>query len=274
MNLLFALSTLSPASAEELTLPMPSPRATVSQQVGVIEVTLDYSSPAKKDRTVWGDLVPYDKLWRTGANAVTTLETSGPLVVGDATVPAGKYALFTIPGKDEWTLILNQDTEQDAMGSEYDQGKDAARVKVKPVEAPARERLTFLFSDTTDTATRLDLEWAGTRVSLPITVDTTAQVKASIDAWVEGTGGTLARAARYRGEQGDLPGALTLIDASIALEETWYNTWIKADLLHRQGSDKAAYALAQRAMELGTPDGEGFFWKARVEKALAEWKKK
>ncbi len=264
---------LGPANAQELALPAASPRATVSQQVGVVELTVDYASPGKKDRTIWGELVPYDELWRTGANAATTLETTGDLVVGGTPVPAGKYAIFSIPGKDEWTLILNKNPNQGGT-ADYDQALDLVRVKAKPEEAPARERLTFLFSDTTDDATRLDLEWAGLRVSLPVTVDTAGQVAKSIDAYVEGASGTLASAARYKAEHADLPGALELVDASLALEETWYNTWIKADILHQQGQHKAAYALAQKAMELGNAAGDGFFWKARVEKALAEWKKK
>lgn len=268
------LALLSPfAAAQELQLPAASPHATVSQVVGVTQLTVDWSSPAKKDRTIWGELVPYDTLWRTGANAATTLATTGDLVVGGTPVPAGTYSVFTIPGKTEWTLILNKVADQ-AGTADYDQAQDVVRVQVKPEEAPARERMTFLFADTTDAGTRLDLEWAGLRVSLPITVDTAGRVSASIDAYVDDASGTLASAARYKAEHQDLAGALTLVDASLALDESWYNTWIKADILHQQGQNKPAYALAQKAMELGTAAGEGFFWKSRVETALAEWKKK
>lgn len=274
---LFALSlplfASLPASAQELELPALSPRAEVKQQVGIVEVTVNYASPGKRDRNVWGELVPYDQLWRTGANAATTLETTGPLKVGGAEVPPGKYAVFSIPGKDEWTLILNKNPNQGGTGA-YDQALDVVRVKVKPAEAPQRERMTFLFSDTTDQGTRLDLEWAGLRVGLPIEVDTASMVTKGIDSYVSGASGSLASAARYRAEHGDLPGALKLIDASLAIEESWYNTWLKADLLHQKAEHKTAYKLAQRAQELGLAAGEGFFWKDRVEKALAEWKKK
>jgi hypothetical protein len=267
------LVLLSPSFAQDLTLPAASPRAEVMQRVGVLELRVNYASPGKKDRTIWGELVPYDTLWRTGANAATTFETDGDLTVGGVAVPAGKYSLFTIPAKDaEWTVVLNKDAT--ANTGNYDEKKDQARFKVKPEEAPARERLTFLFSDTTDTGTRLDLEWAGLRLSVPVTVDTAGIVKQHIATYTTDASDTLAGAARYRAENGDLPGAVTLIDASIAVEPSWYNTWLKADFLHQQADHKNAYKLAQKAQEMGSKVGDDFFWKDRVEKALAEWKKK
>ncbi|MEQ1565416.1 MAG: DUF2911 domain-containing protein [Myxococcota bacterium] len=261
------------AGAQELELPALSPSAMVQQQVGVVELTVEYSSPGKRDRAVWGELVPYGEVWRTGANATTTFETTGDVTIGGAVVPAGKYGLFSIPGKDEWTVILSN--VADGSPFAYDVKDDRVRVTVKPQEGPARERMTFVFSDTTETATSLDLEWAGVRVALPVTVDTPAMVNAAIGSYVEGAGGGLARAGRYKAEHGDLPGALKLLDASLAIEETWYNVWLKADALHQQADHKNAYKLATRAMELGTAAGDDeFFWKDRVEKALAEWKKK
>jgi hypothetical protein len=273
----FALSvpllSVLPASAQELELPPLSPRAEVMQQVGIVNITVNYSSPGKRERTVWGELVPYDKLWRTGANSATTFETTGPLVLGSTEVPAGKYSLFSIPGKDEWTIILNKNFEQGGT-DDYDQALDVVRLKLKSEQGPARERLTFLFSDTTEQGTRLDLEWDGVHVGIPLIVDTAGMVKKGIDAYVTDASDTLASAARYRAEHGDIAGALALIDASLSVRESWYNTWLKADLLHQKEEHKTAYKLAQRAQELGLAAGDGFFWKDRVEKALAEWKKK
>lgn len=272
MMQLFVLASV--AFSQSLTLPAPSPAASVSQAVGVVEVKVVYSSPAVKGRTVWGDLVPYDAMWRTGANAATRFETTGELTIGGSKVPAGAYALFTIPGKDSWTVILNKDVTQPGTGDTYDKALDVARLTVKAAEAPARERMTFLFSDTDEDSTRLDLEWAGLRVSVPIETDTKAAVDAQIAAYTKGSGGALARAGRYKAEAGDLAGALPLLDASRAIEVTWFNTWLKADVLHQQEKHKEAYALATQAMELGKEAGDGFFYKERVEKALAEWKKK
>lgn len=267
-----ALLVSTPAFAQELALPALSPSAEVSQQVGVVDLTVSYSSPGKRGRTVWGELVPYGEMWRTGANMATTLEVTGDVKVGGKDVPAGKYAVFTIPGENEWTVVLNKNPNQGGTGK-YDEALDLVRVKVKPEAGADRERLTFLFSDTDADSTRLDLEWAGVRVGVPVEVDTAGMVNANIERYTGSVGDGLADAARYRAEHGDLAAALTLIDASMALEQTWYNTWLKADFLHQQGEAKSAYKYALTAKELGDAS-ESFFWKARVEKALAEWKKK
>lgn len=264
------LSTLG--FAQEPQIPALSPKASVTQQVGIVDVTVTYSSPAKRDREIWGDLVPYGELWRTGANMATTFEVTGDVKIDGKDVPAGRYALFTIPGEETWTVILNKNPDQSGAGA-YTEDLDLLRLEVKPAEAPERERMTFLFSDTDMDSTRLDLEWAGLRVSVPIEVDTSTQVAGSIDAFAKGSSGSLARAARYKLENGDLDGALKLIDASLALEQTWFNTFVKADILHQKGQNKDAYKLAQHAHELGSK-ATGFFWRDRVEQALAEWKKR
>jgi hypothetical protein len=271
MTLIFSLFSL--AFAQDLELPTLSPRATVTQQIGTLKVTVDYASPGKKDRTVWGELVPYDTMWRTGANGATTFETTGDLKVGGKDVPAGKYAVFTIPGKDSWTVILNKNPDQGGTG-QYDEKLDQARFTVKPEAGGDRERLTFLFSDTDEDSARLDLEWAGVRVGLPIDVDSVARANADIDAYAKRAARRLADAGRFKAEHGDVPGGLLLIEQSMKLSETWYATWAKAELLAQKGDKKAAYAAAQQAHALGQAAGEGYFYKARVEKALAEWPKK
>ncbi|MEQ1503566.1 MAG: DUF2911 domain-containing protein [Myxococcota bacterium] len=261
------------AQAQELALPALSPAAQVMQHVGLVDLTVTYSSPGKRGRTIWGELVPYGEVWRTGANAATAFETTGDVTIGGTLVPAGKYAVFTIPGKDEWTLILNKGAEQ--WGAfEYDKTLDVVQVKVAPTAGPDRERMTFLFSDTDEDSTSLDLEWAGVHVSLPIAVETAGQVTKNIDTFVEDTRDGLATAARYKLEHEDYAGALKLIDTSLAVGTTWYNTWLKADILHHQDQHKAAYKLATEALALGTAAGDDFFWKDRVVKAVAEWKKK
>jgi hypothetical protein len=147
------------AHAQALEVPAPSPKARVEQRVGLTDFSLEYSSPAVKGRKIWGDLVPYDKLWRTGANAATKLTVSRDFTFGGKPVKAGAYALYTIPGKTSWTVILN--TNANAGGTNgYDEKNDVARVTVKPTAAPMRERLTFIFSDASDDGVHLDLEWS------------------------------------------------------------------------------------------------------------------
>lgn len=275
MTHVFALCALlsAPASAQDLTLPSLSPRAEVMQQVGVVEVTVNYSSPGKRDREIWGELVPYGELWRTGANRATTLTTTGDLTVGGEALPAGRYALFTIPGEEEWTVILNKNPDQGGTGS-YDEALDQLRFTAKPQKGPARERLTFLFSDTVDTGASLRLEWDGVRVALPIEVDTEVMVKEDITNYVSAASGRFANAARHLAGNEDYEGALELIEASIAIEETWFNTWLKAQFLHDQEEHKQAYKLAKVALSMGEEAGDGFFWKDRVETAVAEWPKR
>ena len=260
------------ASAQQLPLPAPSPRATVSQTVGITDVMVEYSSPGLKGRKPFGSLVPYGELWRAGANAATKITFSRDAIVADKPVPAGTYSLFFIPTAKTWTVVLNKN--KDASTQAYDEKQDAARFEVKPEKSPKRERMTFLFANTTDDATRIDLEWDELRVSIPVKVDTAGQSAAAIQQHVDGSWRPLANAARYYSETvKDAAKATELIDASIAVKATWYNTWIKAQILANAGNFKDAYPLAEKAFELGSKD-QNFFYKADVEKALADWKAK
>lgn len=120
-----------------------SPRDSISGKVGSANVKINYGSPSVKGRVIWGDLVPYDKVWRTGANEATTISFDADVMVEGKKLPKGEYALFTIPGKDEWTIILNKDAKQ--WGAyKYDEKQDALRVKVKKGRSDGfRERLVF-----------------------------------------------------------------------------------------------------------------------------------
>jgi hypothetical protein len=169
-----SLQAQTPAPAQELK-PRPSPAAKVSQQIGNTMVDVEYSSPGVKKRKVWGELVPEGKLWRTGANASTKVTFSKDVTIGGKPVPAGTYALLTIPTPKSWTVILNKDTSIGGNMDKYKQDQDVARFTVTPkAGGPARERLTFIFSDVTDDAGNLDLEWEKIKVSIPIKVKATA----------------------------------------------------------------------------------------------------
>jgi hypothetical protein len=267
-----SLAHAQPAPAPEL--PQASPKARVEQRAGLTDFAVEYSSPGVKGRVIWGDLVPYGQLWRTGANAATKLEASRDFTFGGKAVPAGAYALYTIPGPGTWTVILN--TNATAAGTTgYDEKKDVARVTVTPATAPHRERLAFLFADTTEDATRLDLEWAALRVSVPIEVDTKAQARANIDKALDEAWRPHFASARYLLEQdGDLAEALRLADGSIAIKPTWWNHWVKAQILAKQGRPTDAVATGERAQALGKGDRvfEGFF-RENVATAIEGWKR-
>ena len=149
--------------------PAASPAAKVTAQVGTTEITVEYSSPAVKKRKIWGELVPHGKPWRTGANSSTKVTFSQDVEVGGKSVPAGTYALLTIPTPKSWTIILNKNTGIGGnIEGKYKQEEDVARLTVTPTRIPARERLTFIISDATDEGANIDLEWDKLRVSIPV----------------------------------------------------------------------------------------------------------
>lgn len=259
-----------PAAAERVQLPAPSPGALVTQTVGITEVTVQYSSPGVKGRKIFGELVPHDKVWRTGANAATTLTFSHDVKVAGSAVPAGTYSVLTIPKKGTWTVILNKDVK--ASTQTYKQDKDQLRFEAKTTKIPARERMAFIFSNTKPGSTELDLEWDTTRLRFDIAVDTAATAKAGIEAYLKDAQASLARAARYLSEDlGEHDKALHYANAALAVEKTWFAEWITASIHKKKGNNAEALAHAKAAWELGNK-AEYFFWKDQVAKALKEWK--
>jgi len=144
--------------------PKPSPPAEVTAKVNGTDVTINYSQPAVKGRSIWGDLVPYDAVWRAGANEATWIEVSEDVEIEGQTLKAGKYSIFAIPGKEEWTIIFNSTWEQ--WGAyEYDESKDALRVTVKSASIPAaNERLTYNINKNGN----VDLIWDKLKVTFKI----------------------------------------------------------------------------------------------------------
>jgi len=156
------------AFADEPKKPL-SPPATASAAIGGKSITVNYSAPSKRGRTIMGDLVPYGKVWRTGANAATTLVTEGDLMIGSLHVPAGKYTLYTIPGEKNWTLIVNRQNGQ--WGTNYDEKQDLGRVQmnVKPVK-DAVETFVIGVKEVGKQSGLLTLTWENTEASVPIVV--------------------------------------------------------------------------------------------------------
>ena len=156
------------AFAQEAKKPL-SPPAKAEGTIGGKKITVDYSAPSKRNRKIMGELVPYDKVWRTGANAATTLKTESDVMIGNLHVPAGTYTLYTIPGEKEWTLIVNKQTGQ--WGTNYDEKQDLGRVKmtVKPVANTVETFAIDLKSNGAKNGT-LNLTWENTQASVPVTV--------------------------------------------------------------------------------------------------------
>lgn len=264
----------TPALAQKLELPDLSPRAEVMQTAGITTITVNYASPGVKGRKIFGELVPFGKLWRTGANAATTIEVSSDVKIGGQAVPAGKYAIFTIPTQDKWTVIINKNPNQGGTRN-YDQKLDQARFEVKPGKAPMTfERMTWLFTDAKDGSTALHLMWDDVQVTLPIEIETAKMVDAGITGYAKGAARSLANAARHYKRAGDLDKALAMVDHGLSLDgENWFILWIKADVLAAKGDIKAAYPIAQKAYDLGMK-ADYFFWKDMIAGKLEEWKSK
>ncbi|MGQ0507358.1 MAG: DUF2911 domain-containing protein [Myxococcaceae bacterium] len=272
---LFTLAVVSaaPAMAQQLQLPAPSPAASVKQTVGLTDITVDYSSPAVKGRKIFGELVPLERPWRAGANAATKVTFSKDVTFGGKAVPAGSYSLIALPSARGWQIALNKVTDGLWQGKTYDAKQDVARVPATTTAIPARERMAFLFNNTTDTGTSFDLEWEQLRISVPVKVDTNAQTAANIKNTLDSAWRPHAQAASYTAERNELDTALKYVDTSLAIQSNWYNNWVKAQIWEKKGNYAEARKFAQTSWDLGNKD-PNFFFKDAVQKALTDWKNK
>jgi hypothetical protein len=269
-----ALLGASSSAFADLELPRPSPFAKTWQTVGLTEITVDYSSPGVKGRKIWGGLLPYDELWRAGANNATKVTFSKDVMIDNKPVPAGSYALFMIPGKTTWTVIFNKNVNQSGT-RDYKQDLDLLRIQVKPQAVPMRERLAYLITDFSEDAATIELEWEKLRIAIPVRLKTQEQALANIKASTDGAWRPYNAAARYMLEsKKDYDAGLELIDRSIAVKEDWQNLWTKASLLAAKGKYKDAYPLVEKVKAMGEKAEGVFFAADDVKKALSEWKSK
>ena len=271
------LSALSASTAvaqgtPKLELPRPSPKGTVTQTVGLTDVSVAFSSPGVKGRKIWGEVVPFDQVWRAGANECTKVTFSTPVSIESKPVAAGSYCVFLLPQKSGWTFILSKNTEQ-AGTDEYKQSEDALRVPATTSTIPKRERLVFTIVDFDDEKGTLAMEWETQRVGVRFTTGTQEKVMAQIHALKGDDWAPYNAGARYLLGAGTEPAlAMQLVDRSIKLKETWNNVWTKAQLLHAAGKTSEALTFAQRAQTLGKAS-KNFFAADDVAKALVSWKK-
>lgn len=278
-TLMIAAAFLSAGTAfGQIQMPRPSPGATITQDVGLSEVTVEYSRPGMKDRVIFGELVPYGEVWRTGANASTKITFSEDANFGGMDVPAGTYALLSIPGKDNWTIILNSDLESNIGG--YDEEKDFGRIQAKSaVMKNTFETFTIEFSNLTDDGAHLDLIWENTHVAIPITVDTDNKVMAMIqEQLIDGgnadlSAGDYAAAAEFYHKKGkDLEQAVEWMDKAVEMSPNafWYMHRY-AKLLKDAGMKDKAVEMAKQSMKLAEAnEGGDYGYVARNKELLKE----
>ena len=254
-------SSLHAQEAKKLEFPQASPPASVKERVGVTAVSIDYSRPSVRERKIFGGLLPYGEVWRTGANAATKITFSTDVKVGGAAVPAGSYALFTIPGQAEWTVILSKVVDDQWGAYAYNPKDDQARVKVKPVAmAEPLETMTISLQDMRAGKANLVIAWEKTKVPVEIDTELVAKIKPQIEAAMAGSGEKPYFAAAMFYYENDLDMALAKSWIEAAAKQQPDAVWIvyrKGLILKKAGDKEGALAAATQARELASKaDGE------------------
>jgi hypothetical protein len=277
-----AVTFALPAQAQ-LTMPRVSPGAKVTQTVGTTDFTVVYSRPGVKARTIWGELVPYGKVWRAGANEATTFTTTDPIQFGGKPLAAGAYELFILPGRDEWQVIVSDTTGQWGAFT-YDSTKDVMRVPVRPTSVdPSQEWMEFSFEDMTPgsltvgpSSTNLVLRWEKLQIAVPIVVDVNgkvlAQARTAMTSLKKDDWRTPYQAANFcLMNKVALEEGHQWLEKSLGTQENYSNLGLKARWQMNEGHKDEAIKTAEKAIELAKaskdkPDT------APLEKLLAEWK--
>lgn len=243
------------AQSPPLVLPRESPAAHVSQVVGLAEFSVSYSRPAVNGRKVWGALVPFDSVWRAGANENTVFASNVPFTVGGKRLPAGRYGLHMIPTAGAWTVIVS--TQANAWGSfRYDPAEDALRFGVTPRAAEMTERLQYTFDDLRADGATLTLRWERLAVPIELRVDATEVVIDSLRSQLRGIPQFFpdgwGNAAAWALQHDRLDEASAWADSALKIQPRYDGLMVKAAVLERRGDRAAADSLRQRAYAVAT----------------------
>jgi len=260
---LLLMGSISSSFAQQIQMPQASPSAKIAQQVGLSNVTVDYSRPSTKGRKIFGELVPFGEVWRTGANGATLLTFSTDVMISGKNVPAGQYALYSIPGKSEWTMILSKNTKLwGAIG--YNESDDLIRFNATPNKLSRNyETMEITFADMTDTGAELSIKWETTRVDFRIETEVDEIVMAQIqelviDTQTENPGLLYAAANYYYTNKKDMSQAYAWISKSVESDKKYWTVHLKAKIEATLGLKTEATASAKESMalakEAGNPD--------------------
>ena len=271
---LFALATVS-AQAQTIKTPAPSPSATVKQAFGLGEVTIDYSRPLARGRVIFGDVVPFDKVWRTGANAMTKLTFTEDIKFEGKEVKAGTYGLFTIPGKDSWEVMLYKDLSIGGNVSKYQQADELLRVRVKPQQnSRSVESFTINLDEVAASSATLQLMWERTIVPVRLTSDVDSRVMKNIESVMKVEDSRpYFQAANYYYENGkDLKQALAWSEKAIAQNNAFYVVHLKAKIQMKMKDYAGAIKTAQESRRLAV-EAKNDDYVRMNDKIIAEAKK-
>lgn len=273
--LLFSALILTVGIQAQITTPQPSPFQKIEQKVGLTDVTLEYSRPSMKGRTIFGGLVPYDAMWRTGANANTKITFSENVEIGGKFVKAGSYAIFTKPGASNWEVYFYSDTNNWGTPEKWDDSKVAAQVSVQAYPMPMNiETFTMSFDELKNDSAMLGILWEKTYVGVPIKFGTDKAVSDNIQKVMNGpSANDYYAAAVYYLETGkDINQAKTWIDKSINMnkEPAFWQLRQKSLIYAKAGDKKGAIEAAKKSMELAKTAGNNDYV-ALNQKSLKEW---
>lgn len=271
-TLTFLLTALVATSAfAQVRTPRPSPKSSLMQSVGITDITIQYSRPGVKGRAIWGALVPYGKVWRTGANEATTIQFSDDVSVGGKELKKGLYSLHTTPGADAWTIHFNSVAEQ--WGSyAYDAAKDVVVVQATPEKAEFREWLTFEIPKmTTDEATVV-IRWENLAVPFTVNTNSTAKTLTALKNAMKPSWQTPYSAASFAFDNNAAtPAEISAwLDESLKVNENIANLWLKARMQQKAGQIAEAKKTAEAAIAKATPAQKDFA--EEVKRQSSSWK--
>jgi Protein of unknown function (DUF2911) len=252
--LVTAAVALTFANAQQLTTPQPSPTQVVKQNFGVGFIELNYSRPAKKDRKIMGDLVPFGKVWRTGANAATTLTFSEDVTIGGKEIKAGKYGMLTIPDAKKWTIIISKDVNV-SQPADYKPENDVVRVEADVVATPFTvENFTIAFANITGSSCNIEMMWENTYLQFPVSTGTDKKVMGQIDNLMNKDNKPYFNAAAYYYDNGkDLNQALGWVNKALETnKEAFWMYMLKARILKKTGDKAGSKAAATMTKDLAT----------------------
>jgi len=259
----------------QIETPQPSPFSKVEQKVGLTDVTLEYSRPGVKERTIYGDLVPYGKLWRTGANARTKISFSTSVTVDGQKLDAGSYSIFTIPNAESWDVIFYNDGKAFGTPKELDAQYVAAKATIKTYAMEYNvESFTMGFGNLSNNGASLDFIWEKTYLTLPFEVPTDKAVSAAIDKVMNGPDANdyYTAAVYYSNSGKDINQAKTWMEKAMAMSETprFWQLRQQSLIYAKAGDKKAAIATAKKSLEASEKAGNADYVKMNKE-SIAKW---
>ncbi len=271
--LVFLLAGAITHAFGQIATPAPSPLCKLEQKLGLGTITVEYSRPGKKDRIVFGDLIPFGKTWRTGANAATKISFSDDTKFGGVSVPKGTYALFSIPGESSWDVMLYSDPNVSGVPQDYDMKKEVAHIKVTPELIPyTMETFLIDINDIRNESATLNLIWETTLVPIKLQFDTDSKVMSSIDKVMAGpSSNDYYNAARYfYDSHKDINKAYEWAHKSNDLAPTFWKLRLEALILAQMGKKEEAIAIAQKSKAMAIEAGNDEYVKMNDD-SIKEW---